>query len=543
MGKLSENHHPDLDNPRTYAVVQGLLNSIKDFSAASNEPPSPKGLQKTPSFPLSGDPSSLGPKISRWQKTTWAFRGKLKQTSHVQALASLVSDLYSVVSLDTTGLSLNDSFTDLSISPGEQPYAVEIRELLDKIEQEMEAERLRDLHMWIGAPPPNDVFSDSTDNRLEDTCEWGLHRDEFMEWQVPSTPSKLLWIKGPAGFGKTILCSKIVQHLEKTSQGPVAFFFLSSRYEGRDDAFSTIRAWLTMLIQRSSAARDIVTKIRLSQHEPQASQATILQLLREVVGMAGTDTKSVPHFLHVLHKAISNTATKILISSRGDSIIQQGLTEFSGYSEYAIELGDVGPDLMVFSSQLVKAKLPNKDESTRVSITQKMKDRSEGQFQWIKLQEGSLRKGRSRKQLEREIDETPSGLDRLYDREWDRIHSMGESDKTRAISLLQWTAFAFRPLTIYEITEAVLITDDMEELPIEEMPDCIGEDYVESMILELCGSLIEAREFSSPRSIENAQPSENPNEDSMGWQEIHLSHFSVKEYLLLKSFPGTATLL
>jgi hypothetical protein len=140
-GKLSDNHHPDLDNPRTYAVVQGLLNSIKDFSATSNEPPSPKGLQKTPSFPLSSEISSHGAKISRWQKTTWALRGKLKQTSHVQALASLVSDLYSVVSPDTqssTALTRNPSFKDLSISAGEQPYAVEIRELLQKVEEEME---------------------------------------------------------------------------------------------------------------------------------------------------------------------------------------------------------------------------------------------------------------------------------------------------------------------------------------------------------------------------------------------------------------------
>lgn len=97
-GKLSDNHHPDLDDPRTFAVVQGLLNSIKDFSTTSNEPPSPNGLRKTPSFPISGDVSSHGSKISRWQKTAWALRGKLKQTSHVQALAGLVSDLYNVVS-------------------------------------------------------------------------------------------------------------------------------------------------------------------------------------------------------------------------------------------------------------------------------------------------------------------------------------------------------------------------------------------------------------------------------------------------------------
>ncbi|EXL63296.1 hypothetical protein FOCG_01653 [Fusarium oxysporum f. sp. radicis-lycopersici 26381] len=543
-GKLSDNHHPDLDNPRTFAVVQGLLNSIKDFSATSDEPPSPRGLQKTPSFPSSGDLSSHGSKISRWQKTSWALRGKLKQTSHVQALASLVSDLYSVVSPDTTGskaLTRTPSFKDLSISADEQPYAVEIRELLQKIEEEMEG-------------------NDSNDKRIQKTCEWILHRDEFLEWQKPSSSSKLIWIKGPAGFGKTVLCARIVQELERTAQEPVAYFFLSSRYDGRDDPFSAIRAWLTMMIQRSPAARDIVTKTRLSQHEPLASQATILRAFRELIvgvpgcilvldgldectGMTNTDTKSVPHFLQELRIAITNTTTKILISSRGDPVIQQGISDFTGYSEYAIIPDDVGPDLMAYSSELVKAKLPNKDEPTRASIAQKMTNRSEGQFQWVKLQEGSLRKGRSRKQLEREIDETPSGLDSLYDREWNRINAMGDSDRERALSLLRWTAFALRPLTVHEITEAVLLTEGMDELPVDEMPDCVDQDYVDSMILELCGSLIEVRHVSSSESIKHPECIQQSEEDSVGFQEVHLSHFSVKEYLLLKTFPGTGTLL
>ncbi|KAG5802048.1 hypothetical protein H9Q74_013453 [Fusarium xylarioides] len=562
-GKLSDDHHPDLDNPRTYAVVQGLLNSIKDFSTTSNEPPSPNGLQKTPSFSISGDASSHGAKISRWQKTAWALRGKLKQTSHVQALAGLVSDLYNVVSPDTTGskaLTRPPSLKDLSISAGEQPYSVEIRELLQKIEEEMEADKMRDLHLWLGAPPPNDVFSDSNDRRVRETCEWILHRDEFLEWQKPSSWSKILWIKGPAGFGKTVLCARIVEELGKAAQGLVAHFFLSSRYDGHDDPFSAIRAWLTMMIQRSTAARDIVAKAWLSQHEPLANQATILRTFREVLvgipgctlvldgldectGMTNIDTKSVPYFLQELQIASTNTTTKILISSRGDPIIQQGVSDFTGYSEYTITPDDVGPDLVAYSSEIVKAKLPNKDEPTRASIAQRMTDRSEGQFQWVKLQEGSLRKGRSRKQLEREIDETPSGLDSLYDREWNRINAMGESDKWRALSLLRWAAFARRPLTVYEITEAVLVTDDMEELPLEEMPDCVDQDYVDSMILELCGSLIEVQRVSLPESAESSERIHESEEDFIGLQEVHLSHFSVEEYLLLKTFPGTHALL
>ncbi|KAF4454921.1 hypothetical protein F53441_2660 [Fusarium austroafricanum] len=560
-GELSENHHPDLDDPHTYSVVQGLLNSIKDFSIASKQPPRIQAPREPTSPSLSGESSFPRPKISRLEKTTWALRGKLKETSRVQTLAGLVSDLYNVVSPSVAD-SVNPKpvspclgLQQQGIGPVEELYA-EIRQLLRKLEKEMEAETMRDLQLWLGGPSPNDIYDDAKDKRSKETCEWILKNQDFVFWKAPSTSSKLLWIKGPAGFGKTFLCARIVQELEKTAQEHMAFFFLSSRFGSHDDPFSIIRSWLMMLITRNSAARDIVTQSRLSQPEQRATQSTILQLFHEILlripgcilildgldecaGMNSTDSKSVSRFLQELRKGVSNTTTKLLISSRGDQVIQQELSMFTGYSEYTISPIDVGPDLMTFSSELVSSKLPNKDEATKASIALRMKDRCEGQFQWIKLQEKSLRKGRSKKQLEREIDETPSGLNSLYDREWRRIESMRDSDKERAFSLLRWAAFALRPLTVNEITEAVLITEETEAMPLDEMPECIDDDYVETMILDLCGSLIQVRHDSFTllmAFLDKAGP-------GSGLMEVHLSHFSVKEYLLLKSTPGSAALL
>lgn len=396
-----------------------------------------------------------------------------------------------------------------------------------------------------------------------------LHRQEFLNWQAPSTSNKLLWIKGPAGFGKTVLCSRLVDEVEKTTPRLMAYFFLSSKFEGRDDPFSAIRSWLTTMISNNAVALDTIRRHHVPEYDQEASQATILQLFHDMVnrlpgctfildgldectGMNGSDSKSVTCFLEQLNKAISNTGTRLLITSRGDPIIQQGLSSFPGYTEYSIQAADVGPDLAIYSSEVVEARLSNKDEATREFIAQKIKDRCQGQFQWIKLQEGSLRKGRSKRQLEREIDETPSGLDGLYDREWSRIITMGATDRDRALCLLRWAAFSIRPLTVYEITEAVLMTDNCEEFPFDEMPDSIDKDYVNSMILDLCGSLIEVRrspvnEVGQQQNTKSGNDHENvntadlleqsPNELDVGWQEVHLTHFSVKEYLLPRIAP------
>lgn len=132
------------------------------------------------------------------------------------------------------------------------------------------------------------------------------------------------------------------------------------------------------------------------------------------------------------------------------------------------------------------------------------------------MQESVLRKGRNKKQLENDIDKTPAGLNDLYNWNWEKISTLRSEEKTRAISLLRWAAFSLRPLTVYEITKAVLIRDDYDNLSINNMPDTIDNDYIESEILGLCGSLIEVR-GTSPRSM-----------------VIKLAHFSVKQFLLGK---------
>lgn len=121
-GRLSDNHHPALDDPKTFSVIKSLLESFEEFSAATTtyNNTSPNAIQRVPSFPLPNPSTKNASNTTRWQKTSWALRGKLKQTNHVEALATLVSELYNLVSPDTSvvvsvgpkPLSTTDSFND-----------------------------------------------------------------------------------------------------------------------------------------------------------------------------------------------------------------------------------------------------------------------------------------------------------------------------------------------------------------------------------------------------------------------------------------------
>lgn len=143
-----------------------------------------------------------------------------------------------------------------------------------------------------------------------------------------------------------------------------------------------------------------------------------------------------------------------------------------------------------FSRSIVDRKLPKKDEATKDGISQRMANRCNGQFLWLKLHEDSLRSWKNKKQVEDAIDKTPPKLESAYERNWTRILKGQEPERKRALSLIHWAAFALRPLTVNEIAEAVLIEEHHDELAVEELPESVDDDYINSEILAPCGSLM-----------------------------------------------------
>ncbi|WAO96989.1 Hypothetical protein NCS54_01468700 [Fusarium falciforme] len=145
------------------------------------------------------------------------------------------------------------------------------------------------------------------------------------------------------------------------------------------------------------------------------------------------------------------------------------------FAEYKIMPEDARSDTAAYSWSIVNKKLPNKSDDVRSTLSEAMTDRCQGQFLWLKMQEEFLRRGMNKKQLQHAIENTPTGLDHLYDHNWTRVTRLGEWERHRAFALLRWTAFALRPLTVCEITEAALILES-EDLPLEDLPDTVDDD-------------------------------------------------------------------
>jgi hypothetical protein len=70
------------------------------------------------------------------------------------------------------------------------------------------------------------------------------------------------------------------------------------------------------------------------------------------------------------------------------------------------------------------------------------------------------------------------------------MSQLPEEERTRAFTLLRWVTFAAKPLTVAELTEAALVSLDGDEYPSDSLPDAIDDEYIDSEILGLCGSLL-----------------------------------------------------
>ncbi|KAM0331275.1 hypothetical protein ACHAQA_002945 [Verticillium albo-atrum] len=500
--KLSTTHHPALADEKTRRTAGELLTLIKNIFDPQNARNQPR---VAPIDDLSGSHILLespgAPVQSRRRRLAWSLGGKLKRTEQVSLLKELVQSLHNLVPPDAVhgARSLHLDKHNPMLKPGTGlTLSADFRRLI----AQLEAKTRRELYAWL-RHVPDERYNDSIERRLDGTCLWILDRPVFIEWESPEfrAGAKVLWIHGPAGFGKTVLCANIVQHLTSTLKSAVAHFFISSDSDSREDPFMAIRSWISQVVSIHEEAFESALQGYEADLDPTATRYTIMSLfasiLRIVPGctfvidgvdecthLSGTNN-SVTHFLRNLMNAAAGTNTRILIVSRFLTDVRYSLRDHDAdFSEYQIDPADVRSDIAAYSRALVEKKLPNKHDDVRASLSDSMAKRCEGQFLWLKLQGDALRKGMSPKSLQRTIDSTPTELSRVYDHSWKRIIQLGDEDMHRAFAILRWAAFSLRPLRVDELSEAVLI-DDSGDLSFDDLPEPVDDDYVESEIIEL----------------------------------------------------------
>lgn len=412
---------------------------------------------------------------------------------------------------------------------------------------------------WLDAVSTDEDYENALSARLDGTCDWILQRPEVQIWVTPDAAydsNKVLWIHGSPGFGKTVLCARLVEHLSYTKVFPVVHFFCVNEKEAKQRPRAIIRSWLAQLVNNTEDALEVVGEFYRRKEVRRATESDLWTLFKLLNLRLGTcffaidgydeciksdiESKSTNDgrvmFLRQLMAAVKDLRCRVLLVSRNEPDIRQELSNASGESnsdlflEYEITREDTNNDIRSFSSTMVEQEIPNKPIDLKEEIASAAALKCDGMFLWIKLMHVRLTPGKNAKQLRDIVRATPHGLDKAYERDLKRITNLDSDERERAVAILRWTLFAERPLTVQEMTEALLIRDDdtYNKFPSEDLPDAWDEYYTNDQIKRLCGSLIELRK--------------NDVHDSIKHHTIHFVHFSVKEYLLRPDESKTSML-
>jgi Cdc6-like AAA superfamily ATPase len=107
------------------------------------------------------------------------------------------------------------------------------------------------------------------------TCDWFLDRPEFRQWishEESSVTLKVLWVYGPPGFGKTILCARVIKHLKQNLESLMAFFFCASNNQIKQCPSSIIHLWVSQLVFQSRDTLAEATNVYQAMEKRTASQ-------------------------------------------------------------------------------------------------------------------------------------------------------------------------------------------------------------------------------------------------------------------------------
>lgn len=313
---------------------------------------------------------------------------------------------------------------------------------------------------------------------LFDSFCWILENPEFRDWRY-NDQSRLLWIKGDAGKGKTMLLIGIINELlqkeaqsKQSSDGVTLSYFLCQGTDSRlNNATAILRGIIYLLIiQQPSLVSHLREKHdhagrRLFEHaDAFFSLSEVLHRMLQnprlntvyfIVDALDECEFGLPHFLDFITQTASDQLARVkwLVSSRNRYDIEQRFRHDDLYTNLSLELNakNISQAVDVYVNQKVSDIVSLKDDQVlQERVSGQLRRKSDGTFLWVALVIDKLRDVLGGDILEL-LDKIPSGLTPFYDRMMKQIQQLRCRDIHRCLLALSAAAIAYRPLHLLEL--------------------------------------------------------------------------------------------
>ena len=311
------------------------------------------------------------------------------------------------------------------------------------------------------------------DDLFEDAYKWILQTDEyttFTNWYANGhecSQHRLLWVKGPAGTGKTMLMIGIIRELSRQSAvlaPALSFFFCQGTNTSLNTATAVIRSliWL-LLIQQPKLSSHLLSKYEqrgadlftdqnaffaLSEVFRNILQDPHLSTVYLAVDALDECETDLPRLIELISTSLTLTdKVKWVVSSRPTVELKTSNTASSLVELDAQKLEE--PVKIYISHKLAKLKSrKGYNDAILAQVSDGLHQRAENTFLWVAL---------VCKKLESEygwnavkiIGHMPQGLPKLYGHMMAKLE--GTMDHEYCTNVLEAVALAYRPLSLLEL--------------------------------------------------------------------------------------------
>jgi hypothetical protein len=338
----------------------------------------------------------------------------------------------------------------------------------------------------------------SKDRLLRDCYDWILEDTSFRLWRAQDA-SRLLWIRGDPGKGKTMMTMGVIAELSRLEASYVAvpkkrqlvddpkcllsFFFCQSTVPGQNNAVAVLRGLIYMLVlQKRELLKHVQERHRIlgrqlfeGSNAIYALQSILSDMLNDAalpltyLLIDGLDecASGMPELLQIITSDSVGRQSRVkwLVTSRNIPEIEQYLLpDLLGIQlSLEVEASQVSRAVGAFIDYKVQRLLTVRKYSTNIQaeIQQQLRDKAEGTFLWVSLVCKEL--GKVPLYRTREVLQTvPRGLNPLYDRMVAQIAAQDAetADTDYCWDILRSTTLAFRPLQLEELAIAAGLPKD-----------------------------------------------------------------------------------
>ncbi|KAM3089323.1 hypothetical protein ACMFMG_000927 [Clarireedia jacksonii] len=319
-------------------------------------------------------------------------------------------------------------------------------------------------------------IEDTKGGLLRDSYQWILKHPDFLQWRH-NTQSRILWIKGDPGKGKTMLISGILDEMspstklrDKQATTLLSYFFCQATDDRIDNASAALRGLIYLLVDQQPLLISHVRKkydhagkalfedanawVALSEIFTSILQDPSLKSIYVVIDALDECKAN----LHQLLDLISQTASlfpciKWIVSSRNEPNIEARLRPDHRQMRLSLELNGehVSRAVKAFIDFKVSKLRHIEDDSELQEIVRgQIYAKASGTFLWAALVLKELEPVESWDVLD-VLQDMPPELEPLYDRMLRQVEQLQRKDPEFCRLVLSTITLAYRPLHLLEV--------------------------------------------------------------------------------------------